>query len=251
MSRTAKRTVDLLMTIALLLLMGYHLWGDAVHEWVGAGMFLLFLLHHGLNAGWYTALRRGKWTGGRAAQAVIDGLLFVDMLALTVSGVAMSRHVFGFLHLGGMGLARSMHLAGSYWGYVLMSMHIGLHWGVVGKQIVGGAGVAVLVSGQGCHHLAGCETLTVHHHSVGAAVDHLKDNTCKIRIALGSFSSLAVPFLHGQPAANHVIFSCECVDLPILGNRYMDFLCEGLAHGSVRGFLPHEIITIPTSDLKQ
>ncbi len=131
MNRTAKRTVDLLMTIALLLLMGYHLWGDVAHEWVGAGMFLLFLLHHGLNAGWYGSMFRGKWTGIRIIQTVIDGLLFVDMLALMVSGVTMSRHVFGFLHLSGMSLARSMHLAGSYWGYVLMSVHIGLHWGMV------------------------------------------------------------------------------------------------------------------------
>lgn len=65
----------------------------------------MFLLHHGLNAGWYGSLRRGKWTGIRAAQTVIDGLLLVDMLALMVSGVTMSRHVFGFLRLGGMGLA--------------------------------------------------------------------------------------------------------------------------------------------------
>lgn len=129
--RVCRRAADLAMTAALLLLMGYHLWGDAVHEWAGAGMFLLFLLHHGLNAGWYGSLFRGKWTGGRIAQTAIDGLLFVDMLCLMVSGVTMSRHVFGFLHLGGMGLARSMHLAGSYWGFVLMSVHIGLHWGVV------------------------------------------------------------------------------------------------------------------------
>ena len=34
-------SVDLLMTLALLVLMGYHLWGDVLHEWVGAGMLLL------------------------------------------------------------------------------------------------------------------------------------------------------------------------------------------------------------------
>ena len=60
----------------------------------------MFLLHHGLNAEWYGSLRRGKWTGIHATQTVIDGLLLVDMLALMVSGVTMSRHVFGFLRLG-------------------------------------------------------------------------------------------------------------------------------------------------------
>ena len=28
-------SVDLLMTLALLVLMGYHLWGDVLHEWWG------------------------------------------------------------------------------------------------------------------------------------------------------------------------------------------------------------------------
>ena len=33
-----KMAVDLLMTIALLLLMPYEMIGEAAHEWIGAGM---------------------------------------------------------------------------------------------------------------------------------------------------------------------------------------------------------------------
>ena len=33
------------MTLGLMFLMGYQFWDGAVHEWAGAGMFLLFLLH--------------------------------------------------------------------------------------------------------------------------------------------------------------------------------------------------------------
>ena len=40
-----KIAVDLLMTIALLLLMPYEMIGEAAHEWIGAGMFLLFIIH--------------------------------------------------------------------------------------------------------------------------------------------------------------------------------------------------------------
>ena len=36
-----KLAVDVFMTLALLFLMGYQFWGEAPHEWVGAGMFLL------------------------------------------------------------------------------------------------------------------------------------------------------------------------------------------------------------------
>lgn len=127
-----KLSVDALMLILLLALMGYHLWGEVAHEWIGAGMFLLFLLHHGLNANWYGALFRGKHSPQRIFQTVLDFLLCLDMLALMVSGVMMSRHVFAFLGLhGSMALARQLHLAGSYWGFVLMSMHLGLHWSMV------------------------------------------------------------------------------------------------------------------------
>lgn len=61
-----------------------------------------------------------------------DLLLLADMIALPVSGIMMSRHVFTFLNAGsGMALARTVHLLASYWGLVLMSFHAGLHGGVV------------------------------------------------------------------------------------------------------------------------
>ena len=30
-----------------------------------------------------------------------------------------------------MATARSMHMAASYWGFVLMSLHLGMHWGMI------------------------------------------------------------------------------------------------------------------------
>ena len=56
-----KLSVDILMTLALLFLMGYHLWGDVLHEWVGAGMLLLFIAHHILNGYWHKSLFKGKY----------------------------------------------------------------------------------------------------------------------------------------------------------------------------------------------
>ena len=44
-----KIAVDVAMTIALLLLMAYELIGQAAHEWLGIGMFVLFIIHHILN----------------------------------------------------------------------------------------------------------------------------------------------------------------------------------------------------------
>lgn len=128
----AKITVDVLMTLTLLFLMGYQLGGEAAHEWAGAGMLILFLAHHILNRGWYKSLLKGRYTPMRVLQTCVDMLLLLAMLAQMYSGIAMSRHVFAWLPVdGGMALARRLHILGAYWGYLLMSVHLGLHWNLV------------------------------------------------------------------------------------------------------------------------
>ena len=127
-----KIAVDILMTLALLFLMGYQFWQDAAHEWAGTGMFLLFILHHILNGNWHRAVFRGRYTPARVFQLVIDLLVLLAMIGLMVSGVILSNHVLAFLPIrGGMGFARLLHMAASYWGFVLMALHLGLHWGMV------------------------------------------------------------------------------------------------------------------------
>ena len=126
-----KIVVDILMTLGLLFLMGYQFWGDAAHEWAGAGMLVLFILHHILNGNWYRSIFRGTYTPARILQLVLDLLVFLAMLGLMVSGVILSNHVFGFLHIRGrMGFARLLHMASAYWGFVGMALHLGLHWGM-------------------------------------------------------------------------------------------------------------------------
>ena len=67
-----KIIIDILMTAALLFLTGYQFWGDVAHEWIGAGMFLLFIAHHILNLNWHKTLFTGKDTPNRIFIAVID-----------------------------------------------------------------------------------------------------------------------------------------------------------------------------------
>ncbi len=132
-----KWSLDILMTMALLFLMGYQFWGDSVHEWIGAGMFALFIAHQVCNLNWYKNLFRGRYTSMRILQCMINVLTLAAMLALMYSGITMSRHVFAFLPIqGGMAFARRLHILGSYWGYLLMSLHLGLHWGMVLNMVV-------------------------------------------------------------------------------------------------------------------
>ena len=89
-----KIIIDILMTCALLFLMGYQFWGDVAHEWIGAGMFLGFILHHILNRRWYLSLFRGRRTPVHIISAALDLLLFLIMLGLMGSAVLLSNHVF-------------------------------------------------------------------------------------------------------------------------------------------------------------
>lgn len=127
-----KMAVDVLMTAALLFLMGYQFWGEKAHEWVGAGMFVLFLAHHILNGSWHKNLFRGKYSPMRIFLTVIDVMTLLSMIAQVYSGIVLSRHVFAFLPIeSGLALARRLHILGSYWGFLFMSLHLGLHWNMV------------------------------------------------------------------------------------------------------------------------
>ena len=127
-----KEAVDLLMGILLLLLMGYPFWGASAHEWIGVAMWLLFVAHHLLNGNWHRSLFKGTYTGMRIFTLCIHFLLFMVVIAQIYSGIVMSRYAFSFLPAAGnLAFARRLHILGSYWGFLLMSLHLGLHW----KQI--------------------------------------------------------------------------------------------------------------------
>ena len=130
--RNVKILTDLLMTAALIFLMAYQVTGPRFHEWLGVGLLVLFLCHNAWNLRWYGALFRGKYTAVRALRTVSNLAALFSMLCLAASGIVMSRHVFAFLPIRtGTALARVIHLSGAYWGFTLMSVHLGLHWGMV------------------------------------------------------------------------------------------------------------------------
>ena len=127
-----KISIDAAMALALLLLMAYGLVGEAAHEWIGMGMFALFVAHHILNRKWLLAVGKGKYTPIRMVQTALAGLIFLCMVGSMVSGIVLSRHVFAFLPKhGGYELAGKLHMLCAYWGFVLMSLHLGMHWNML------------------------------------------------------------------------------------------------------------------------
>lgn len=124
--------INISMTVLLLVSMSYALTGQKLHEKVGMVMFILFVFHNLLNIRWYKNIFKGKYTRLRLMQTVINLLIFFDVICLMVSGILMSWYVFGFISFNkGMSLARELHLISSYWGFVLMSVHLGMHFNMI------------------------------------------------------------------------------------------------------------------------
>lgn len=133
-----KMGIDFLMTVWLLCLMTYPITGQELHEWLGAGMLILFITHNLLNIRWYGGLLKGRHKLLRIVQTIVNFSVLISMLCLGYSGVILSRHVFATLPIDGpMATARSMHMAASYWAFVLMSMHLGMHWGMIAGMLRG------------------------------------------------------------------------------------------------------------------
>lgn len=120
------------MTVLLLFLMARQITGDAVHEWLGAGMFVLWIAHHILNRKWYGHLFKGKYTPARILQTAVNFTVLLSSLGLMVSGIILSREVFAFLPIsGGIAIARPLHIFSAFWGFAGMAFYLGLHWNIV------------------------------------------------------------------------------------------------------------------------
>lgn len=127
-----KIAVDIGMTALLLLLMAYELIGQAAHEWIGIGMFVLFVLHHTMNSSWSRNVLKGKYTALRIQQTVLVAGVLLTMVGSMVSGVILSRYALSFLPIqGGHSFARNLHMICAYGGFVLMSLHLGFHWSMM------------------------------------------------------------------------------------------------------------------------
>ena len=94
-----KIIIDTLMTVAMPFLMAYMLIGAKWHEWIGTGVFLLFIIHHIINHKWLTTIAKGRYNVARTVNLVINVLIFLCMIGLMYSGIVMSRSVFSSLKI--------------------------------------------------------------------------------------------------------------------------------------------------------
>ncbi|MBK5072662.1 DUF4405 domain-containing protein [Budviciaceae bacterium CWB-B4] len=120
---------DVVMLFILLSLMGFHLWSEYIHEWLGTILFLMVMLHVGLNTHWLQKLFQGEYCAFRLLQLSINALLLLLFLSAVISGVMLSRHLLPDLVIhSSSDLVRKVHMASVHWLQIIIALHLGIHW---------------------------------------------------------------------------------------------------------------------------
>ena len=152
-----KRIVDVVMTLLLLCLMAYQVTGEALHEWFGVAMTVILIVHHIFNYKWYKTLFKGKYNAYRVITVIVNTLLLASIGLTAFCGMSMSGHAVPFLYgMASISFVRRFHLAMSFWSFILMGFHLGLHtfvltarWKMNGKVKIALAAFFAAVSGVG------------------------------------------------------------------------------------------------------
>lgn len=129
MKRKIKILIDVLMIGFLLFQMSYSLIGEDRHKWHGMVLLILFVFHNILNRGFYKSLFRGKYGPFRVLQMILAFLAVLSMAGAMISGLSMAGDIVPLKLRGST--ARELHMISVYWGFVILSLHLGLHWGVM------------------------------------------------------------------------------------------------------------------------
>ena len=130
--------LDIMMTLVSIVLMGGNFLfpAEIVHEILGVGLFVLWGVHIFLSRRWYGGIFKGKYNPYRIMQTVINCCILICTIILMISGIILSNQLFTFLGIEkGLGFARIAHLLASHWYYLFMSLHIGLHVGVITNKM--------------------------------------------------------------------------------------------------------------------
>jgi len=131
-----KRVIDVALTVTLLLLMAFQVTEQLAHEWLGVTMLALTIVHQILNRKYYASIFKGKYPPLRGFQLIVNALLLLSFVCTALSGMMMSRFATPFMNgILPSSFVRQAHLALSHWSFVLMGLHLGLHFGIVTAKL--------------------------------------------------------------------------------------------------------------------
>lgn len=132
-----RMAIDSAMTVLSVILMGGTLLfpSDKVHQVLGMVLLVLWGVHTVLNRRWYGSLFRGSYPPYRIMQVVVNLGILLCAVVLMASGMLMAWFMPVTV---GMEFARTAHLLSSYWYYLFMSAHLGMHVGLIFRRMTQG-----------------------------------------------------------------------------------------------------------------
>jgi hypothetical protein len=123
-----KLLVDVLMIISVLLAIANKLTENRMHELGGMVLFLLLVIHSALNLKWYGTILKPGYTVRRMLNLTVNMLLILTTATLLGSSIVISKTVCSFHGIETDLTLRQIHTTAAYWLFVLMSVHLGVHW---------------------------------------------------------------------------------------------------------------------------
>ena len=119
--------IDVIMYIFFIILMGHHITGNLIHEILGTGIIILFIIHNLLNIKFYKVIFKGRYNFKRLFLTLIDILLLFSMIGIIMSSIIISNDVFSFLNIQTTSFGLKLHMLSTSWAFIIMSIHLGLH----------------------------------------------------------------------------------------------------------------------------
>ena len=128
-----KLLIDIVMTVAVILLMTPRATGLRVHELGGLAIGVVFVAHALLNWKWIACMTGKFFTTLPIKSRVnycVDALLVVGFLLVVLSGMAIAKTIdFAWLPLpGNMMFWRMLHGSAALLTLIAAGVHVGLHW---------------------------------------------------------------------------------------------------------------------------
>jgi hypothetical protein len=125
--------VDIVIFLAFLLVTQPHLTGIAVHEWQGISFGAGIATHVLLHGRWVVETTKRIFSKLPKMQRInyaLNMLLLIDVVLIIISGLAISKVALPVL---GITLARNrmwmgVHIASATASFVLVGLHVALHW---------------------------------------------------------------------------------------------------------------------------
>lgn len=75
---------------------------------------------------------KGRYSAFRTVQTLLVAAMIVLMAGSMVSGILLSNHLFKAIREIVLATwARQVHMFCAYWGFAVMSAHLGIHWNIV------------------------------------------------------------------------------------------------------------------------